>query len=161
MRKKVTIVGAGNTGSTMAQILAARGYADVMLVDIVEGLPQGLALDMNQSRPVTGHRTLVTGTNDYADTARSDVVIITAGLPRKPGMSRMDLLEVNANTGIELTESFAMLPAASVSGWYFAHPQARYFGVGKIDQDQLKVYAARKGWSEAEAQRMLRPVLPD
>jgi malate dehydrogenase len=66
------------------------------MTDIVEGLPQGLALDMNQSRPVVGHRTKVVGTNDYADTAGSDVVVITAGLPRKPGMSRMDLLEVNA-----------------------------------------------------------------
>ena len=66
------------------------------MTDIVEGLPQGLALDMNQSRPLERYRTIVIGTNDYADTAGSDVVVITAGLPRKPGMSRMDLLEVNA-----------------------------------------------------------------
>jgi malate dehydrogenase len=94
---KVTVVGAGKYGSTTTQRLAEAGIVDeVVMTDIVEGLPQGLALDMNQSRPVLGYRTLVTGTNDYADTAGSDVVVITAGLPRKPGMSRMDLLEVNA-----------------------------------------------------------------
>lgn len=94
---KVTVVGAGKYGSTTAQRLAEADIADeVVITDIVEGLPQGLALDMNQSRPIVGYRTLVTGTNDYADTAGSDVVVITAGLPRKPGMTRMDLLEVNA-----------------------------------------------------------------
>jgi malate dehydrogenase len=94
---KVTVVGAGKYGSTTVQRLAEADIADeVVMTDIVEGLPQGLALDMNQSRPVLGYRTLVTGTNDYSDTAGSDVVVITAGLPRKPGMSRMDLLGVNA-----------------------------------------------------------------
>ena len=94
---KVTVVGAGKYGSTTVQRLAEWDIVDeVVMTDIIEGLPQGLALDMNQSRPVLGYRTLVTGTNDYADTAGSDVVVITAGLPRKPGMSRMDLLEVNA-----------------------------------------------------------------
>jgi malate dehydrogenase len=94
---KVTVVGAGKYGSTTVQRLAESDIADeVVMTDIVEGLPQGLALDMNQSRPVLGYRTPVTGTNDYGDTAGSDVVVITAGLPRKPGMSRMDLLEVNA-----------------------------------------------------------------
>lgn len=94
---KVTIVGAGKYGSTTAQRIAGADLADeVVMTDIVEGLPQGLALDMNQSRPLERYRCKVTGTNDYADTAGSDVVVITAGLPRKPGMSRMDLLEVNA-----------------------------------------------------------------
>jgi len=94
---KVTVVGAGKYGSTTVQRIAEWDIVDeVVMTDIVEGLPQGLALDMNQSRPVLGYRTLVTGTNDYADTADSDVVVITAGLPRKPGMSRMDLLGVNA-----------------------------------------------------------------
>jgi malate dehydrogenase len=94
---KVTVVGAGKYGSTTTQRIAEWDIVDeVVMTDIVEGLPQGLALDMNQSRPVLGYRTLVTGTNDYADTADSDVVVITAGLPRKPGMSRMDLLGVNA-----------------------------------------------------------------
>lgn len=94
---KVTVVGAGKYGSTTVQRIAEWDIVDeVVMTDIVEGLPQGLALDMNQSRPVLGYRTMVTGTNDYADTAGSDVVVITAGLPRKPGMSRMDLLGVNA-----------------------------------------------------------------
>lgn len=102
---KVTVIGAGKYGSTTVQRLAEWDVVDeVVMTDIVEGLPQGLALDMNQSRPVTGHRTLVVGTNDYADTAGSDVVVITAGLPRKPGMSRMDLLEVNAKIITSVTK---------------------------------------------------------
>ncbi|MDJ0960918.1 MAG: malate dehydrogenase [Acidimicrobiia bacterium] len=102
---KVTVVGAGKYGSTTVQRLAEWDIADeVVMTDIVEGLPQGLALDMNQSRPVLRYRTLVTGTNDYADTAGSDVVVITAGLPRKPGMSRMDLLEVNAKIVKDVTQ---------------------------------------------------------
>jgi malate dehydrogenase len=94
---KVSVVGAGKYGSTTAMRIAAADLADqVVMTDIVEGLPQGLALDMDQSRWLDGYRCRVMGTNDYADTAGSDVVVITAGLPRKPGMSRMDLLEVNA-----------------------------------------------------------------
>lgn len=94
---KVTVVGAGKYGSTTTQRIAEADLThEVVMTDIVEGLPQGLALDMNQSRPVVGHRSIVIGTNDNADTAGSDVVVITAGLPRKPGMSRMDLLGVNA-----------------------------------------------------------------
>ncbi len=101
---KVTVVGAGKYGSTTAQRIAEWDIVDeVVMTDIVEGLPQGLALDMNQSRPVLGYRTMVTGTNDYADTAGSDVVVITAGLPRKPGMSRMDLLGVNAGIVRDVT----------------------------------------------------------
>lgn len=102
---KVTVVGAGKYGSTTVQRIAEWDIADeVVMTDIVEGLPQGLALDMNQSRPVLGYRTIVTGTNDYADTAGSDVVVITAGLPRKPGMTRMDLLGVNAKIVKQVTE---------------------------------------------------------
>ena len=94
-RKKITVVGAGNVGATCAQRLAERDYADVVLVDIVEGLPQGKALDLNQAGPVVGYEAHVTGTNGYEETAGSDVVVITSGSPRKPGMSRDDLLEVN------------------------------------------------------------------
>jgi len=102
---KVTVVGAGKYGSTTVQRIAEWDVVDeVVMTDIVEGLPQGLALDMNQSRPVLGYRTLVKGTNDYADTAGSDVVVITAGLPRKPGMSRMDLLGVNAGIVTAVTK---------------------------------------------------------
>lgn len=102
---KVTVVGSGKYGSTTVQRIAAWDIVDeVVMIDIVEDLPQGLALDMNQSRPILGYRTMVTGTNDYADTAGSDVVVITAGLPRKPGMSRMDLLGVNAKIVKSVTE---------------------------------------------------------
>jgi len=105
---KITVVGAGKYGSTTVQRLAEADLADVVVMtDIVEGLPQGLALDMNQSRPIERYRTTVVGTNDYADTAGSDVVVITAGLPRKPGMSRMDLLEVNAKIVKDVTQQIA------------------------------------------------------
>ncbi len=105
---KVTVVGAGKYGSTTVQRLAEADVCDeIVMTDIVAGLPQGLALDMNQSRPLERYRTRVIGTNDYADTAGSDVVVITAGLPRKPGMSRMDLLEVNAKIVTGVTEAIA------------------------------------------------------
>ena len=96
MRKKVTIVGAGMTGGAMAQLLAARGNADVVLVDIVEGLPQGKALDIAEAGPWAGSSGAVSGTNDWADTAGSDVVVVTSGVPRKPGMTREELLGTNA-----------------------------------------------------------------
>ena len=96
MRSKVTIVGAGNTGATMAQILASRGYADVTLIDIIEGLPQGKALDIAEGAPWVGFSSSVTGTNDWADTAGSDIVVVTSGVPRRPGMTREDLLGTNA-----------------------------------------------------------------
>ena len=95
-RKQVTIVGAGNTGTSMAQILASRGYADVTLIDIVEGLPQGKALDIQEASPWVGTSVRVSGTNDWADTAGSDVVVVTSGVPRRPGMTREDLLGTNA-----------------------------------------------------------------
>jgi malate dehydrogenase len=105
---RVTVVGAGNVGSNLARRIAEKNLADeVVMIDIVEGLPQGLALDINQSAPVEGFETLVRGTNDYADTAGSDVVVITAGLPRKPGMSRMDLLDKNAEIVGGVTEQIA------------------------------------------------------
>lgn len=94
---RVTVVGAGNVGSNTARRIAEKDVAaEVVMIDIVEGLPQGLALDINQSAPIEGFSARVYGTNDYADTAGSDVVVVTAGLPRKPGMSRMDLLDQNA-----------------------------------------------------------------
>jgi malate dehydrogenase len=94
---KITVVGCGFYGSTLVQRIAEANYADeVVMTDIIEGKPQGLALDMMQSRPIEGFDTRIVGTNGYDETAGSDVCVITAGLPRKPGMSRMDLLEVNA-----------------------------------------------------------------
>jgi malate dehydrogenase len=104
-RRKVTIVGAGNVGATCAEVLAARDYADVVLVDIKEGLPQGKALDINQMGAVLGYEPNVVGTNTYDETAGSSVVVITAGLPRKPGMSRDDLVSINEGIVKEVTES--------------------------------------------------------
>jgi malate dehydrogenase len=97
MRKKVTVVGAGNVGATVAQRIFDKGYADVVLVDIVEGLPQGKALDMLESGPVLGSDAQITGTNTYEATANSDIVVITSGIARRPGMSRDDLLFTNMN----------------------------------------------------------------
>ena len=94
-RKKVSIIGAGNVGATCAHWLVKKELADIVLLDIVEGLPQGKALDMFEASPVERYDVKVTGTNDYADTADSDVVVITSGLARKPGMSRDDLLKIN------------------------------------------------------------------
>jgi len=96
MKPKISIIGAGMTGSTTAHWLAEREIADIVLVDIVEGMPQGKALDMQEAMPVVGKDVSILGTNDYADTANSDIIVITAGLPRKPGMSREDLLIKNA-----------------------------------------------------------------
>ena len=101
---KVTVIGAGFYGSTLAQRVAEARYADeVVLTDIVEGRPQGLALDLMQSRPIAGFETRVVGTNRYEETAGSDVCVVTAGVPRKPGMSRSDLLDVNAGIVAEVT----------------------------------------------------------
>ena len=95
MRKKVTVVGSGNVGATTALRLAQAELCDVVMTDIVEGIPQGKALDMMQAGPITGSDARITGTNDYKDTANSDVVVVTAGFPRQPGMSRDDLLMKN------------------------------------------------------------------
>ncbi|MGD1053068.1 MAG: malate dehydrogenase [Candidatus Dormibacteria bacterium] len=96
MRHKITVVGAGNVGATLAQRLAERDYADIVLVDIVEGLPQGKALDILEAGPVVGYDSQVTGTNGYQETSGSDIVVVTSGVARKPGMSRDDLVMTNA-----------------------------------------------------------------
>ena len=95
MRKKVSIVGAGNVGATAAHWIAAKELADVVLIDVVEGIPQGKALDLLEAMPIEKRDVSVTGANDYAASANSDIVVITAGIPRKPGMSRDDLLHTN------------------------------------------------------------------
>ena len=95
MRQKITVVGAGNVGATCAQELARRDYADVVLVDIIENFPQGKALDMNQAGSVLGYEPRIVGSNGYEETEGSDVVVITAGKPRSPGMSRDDLVTTN------------------------------------------------------------------
>ena len=103
-RNKITVVGAGFVGATAAHWAAAKELGDVVVVDIIEGLPQGKGLDLYEASPVEGFDCTITGTNDYADTADSDVVIITAGIPRKPGMSRDDLLNTNTNIVTAVTE---------------------------------------------------------
>src|SRR2546421_1376561 len=103
-RSKITVVGAGNVGATLAQRLAERGYADVVLVDIVEGLPQGKALDLLEAGPVVGYDSRVIGSNGYEETAGSAVCVITSGIPRKPGMSRDDLVRTNQKIVAEVTE---------------------------------------------------------
>jgi malate dehydrogenase len=107
MRKKVTVIGAGNVGATTAQRILDRQLGDVVLIDIIDGLPQGKGLDMFESAPVEGSDCRARGTNDYADTAASDLVVITAGLARKPGMSRDDLLRTNFGIVKSVTEQAA------------------------------------------------------
>jgi malate dehydrogenase len=104
MRRKVTVVGAGNVGANTAQKIAAKELADVVLVDVVEGVPQGKGLDMLESAPVEGYDVSIVGSNGYAETAASDIVVITAGFPRKPGMSRDDLLLANYEVVKSATE---------------------------------------------------------
>src|SRR3954449_4449402 len=156
-RRKVTVVGAGNVGATCAQVLALRNYADVALVDIKEGLPQGKALDISQMGAVLGYEPNVTGSNDYDGTAGSDVVVITAGLPRSPGMSRDDLVTTNEKIVKDVTEKVvdkspdailvvvsnpldAMCHVAkSVSGF----PKERVFGqAGILDTARLQTFIA-------------------
>src|SRR5690242_2574769 len=95
MRNKISIVGSGNVGATAAHWIASKELADIVLIDIIEGVPQGKALDLLEAMPIEKRDAHVLGTNDYADTAGSDIVVITAGVPRKPGMSRDDLLNIN------------------------------------------------------------------
>jgi malate dehydrogenase len=103
MRSKITVVGAGFVGSTLVQRLVERDYADVVMFDIIPNMPQGKALDILQAGPVLGYDSLVAGTNDYADTANSDIAIITSGFPRKPGMSRDDLVKKNQEVVTQVT----------------------------------------------------------
>ena len=168
---RVTVVGAGKYGSTTVQRLAEKGICDeVVMTDIVEGLPQGLALDMNQSRPIEGFETRVVGTNGYEETAGSDVVVITAGVPRKPGMSRMDLLETNAKIVGEVTRKVAEASpdavlivvsnpldemtalAAEVSGF----PRERVMGqAGMLDTARFKYFLAEElGTSPSRVEAM-------
>ena len=110
---KVTIIGAGQTGATTAHWLAERELADIVLIDVIEGLPQGKGLDLRQAMPIIGSDARVVGTNDYSETQGSDLIVLTAGLPRKPGMSRDDLLEANSKIVREAVEkSLAVSPDA-------------------------------------------------
>ena len=159
MRRKISIVGAGNVGSTCAQRLVERGHADIVLVDIIEGLPQGKALDMLESGPVVGFDANIIGTNSYEETAGSDIAIITSGVARKPGMSRDDLLLTNMNIVKGVTENLvkyspncilivvtnpldAMVQLAyQVSGF----PKQRVMGMaGVLDTARLRTFIAKE-----------------
>src|SRR3989454_4464552 len=165
MRRKVTVVGAGNFGATCAQVLATRDYGDIVLVDIKEGLPQGKALDINQMGAVLGYEPNVTGSNDYGPTTGSDVVVITAGLPRSPGMSRDDLVATNEKIVKDVTEKVtAQSPEAilivvstpldamchvakNVSGF----PKRRVFGMaGILDTARFSTFIAWETGSSAK-----------
>src|SRR6266853_6054539 len=115
MRKKITVVGGGNVGASCAVNLASKELGDVVLVDVVEGVPQGKGLDMLQMGPIEGYDVTITGANDYEPTANSDIVIITAGFPRKPGMSRDDLLLANYEVVRAATEqAVAVSPDSTI-----------------------------------------------
>jgi len=157
-RPKITVVGAGNVGGTTAQRLAERDAYDVVLVDIVDGVPQGKALDISQAGPVCGYSTRVVGTNGYAETAGSAIAVITSGIPRKPGMSRDELLATNANiVKSVVSELVARSPelililitnpldamvhvARKVSGL----PKARIIGMaGVLDSARMRTFIAQ------------------
>jgi len=157
MNRKVTVVGAGNVGATLAQRLADRELADVVLIDIVEGMPQGKGLDIQQAAPVEGSDARVLGTNDYKDTAGSDVVVITAGIARKPGMSRDDLLNTNYKIVRDCTENTlkhspdAILVVVSnpldamcqVAKKVSGLPKQRVFGMaGVLDSARMRAFIA-------------------
>ncbi len=114
MRKKVTVIGAGNVGASVAQLIAHEGLADVLLFDISEGMPQGKALDLSEACPLWNSSVTVTGTNSYADTSGSAVIAVTAGFPRKPGMSRDDLLHANADVIRETVSGISALSPDSI-----------------------------------------------
>jgi malate dehydrogenase len=114
MEKKVTVVGAGNVGATAAQRLCEKELCDVVLIDIVEGVPQGKALDLTEAAPIEKHDSHLTGANGYAESAGSDIIIITAGIPRKPGMSRDDLISTNAGIMKSVTTQVAKLSPEAV-----------------------------------------------
>jgi malate dehydrogenase len=156
---RVTIVGSGFVGQTTAMRVVEKGLAEVVLIDIVEGLPQGLALDVRESSPIEGFEPNIAGTNDYADTAGSDVVVITAGFPRQPGMSRMDLLGKNAAVVRDVVENVApgspdavivvvtnpldemTFLASDVSGF----PKRRVLGMaGVLDSARLRYFIAEE-----------------
>lgn len=113
-RPKIACIGAGNVGATCAQYCLEMELGDVMLTDVVEGLPQGKALDMSETGPIRGYSCMATGTNDYKDIAGSDVVVVTAGLPRKPGMTRLDLLGKNGNIITDVCQNIAKYAPDSI-----------------------------------------------
>ena len=156
---KITIIGAGNVGASLAQRLAERDFANVVLLDIIESLPQGKALDIRQSAHILGFSHSITGTNDYADTTNSDVIVITSGIARKPGMTRDELIKINAGIVAEVVASAVRYSpdsiiitvanpvdaltylAAKISGF----PRERVFGLsGVLDSARLASFIAEE-----------------
>ncbi len=168
---RVTVIGAGNVGSALAQRIIEKDLADVVLLDIVEGRPQGIALDLMEARSVEGHNCHIIGTNDYQDTANSNITVITAGLPRKPGMTRDDLMQTNGKIIIEATQrAIAHSPdsililvtnpldvmtylAWKVSGW----PHQRVMGMaGILDSARFQTFIAMElGISPSDVRAMV------
>ena len=157
MRKKVTVVGAGNVGATAAQRIVEAELADVVLVDVTEGMPQGKALDLMEAGPVMGYDTVISGTNGYEETAGSDIIVITAGIPRKPGQSREALIEVNAGVVKKVAVSAArhspnaimivvtnpMDEMAFVTMKESGFPRERVFGMGGVlDSARFRTFIA-------------------
>ncbi len=171
MRKKISIIGAGNVGSTTAHWLASKELGDIVMLDIVEGTPQGKSLDLYEAGPIEGYDVRVEGTNDYADTAKSDVIVVTSGAPRKPGMSREDLIKVNADiTRACISQAAPLSPnaviimvnnpldamtyvASETSGF----PKNRVFGqAGVLDSARYRTFLAMEiGVSVEDIQAML------
>jgi malate dehydrogenase len=171
MRSKITIIGAGFVGSTCAHWIAAKELGDVVLLDIVEGIPQGKGLDLQEAAPIEGFDVRVTGSNSYADSANSDVIVVTSGAPRKPGMSREDLIKVNADITRSCIEQAAPLSpnaviimvnnpldamvyvARQVSGF----PKSRVVGqAGVLDSARYRTFIALEaGVSVEDVQAML------
>ncbi|AEG60264.1 malate dehydrogenase [Desulforamulus ruminis] len=158
-RNKITVVGAGNVGATCAHWAAAKELGDIVLIDVAEGIPQGKALDLMEAAPVEGFDSIVTGTNDFADTADSDLVVITAGIARKPGMSRDDLLSTNAGIVKSVTEQivkyspncFILVVTNPVDvSAYIAYKASgfapnRVFGLsGVLDSARFRTFIARE-----------------
>src|ERR1041384_6287383 len=158
-RNKVTVVGAGNVGATAAHWIASKELADVVLVDIVEGTPQGKSLDLAQAAPIDGFDVKLVGANSYEETANSDVVIITAGLPRKPGMSRDDLLKTNSDIVGSVTDEVAkhspncfiivvsnpLDAMAQVAFRRSGFPKNRFMGMaGVLDSARMRCFVAEE-----------------
>ncbi|GBE40250.1 MAG TPA: malate dehydrogenase [Nitrospirae bacterium] len=157
MKKKITVVGAGNVGTTTVQLIAEKDLADVVLIDIIEGVPQGKALDIMEACPIWGSSSKIKGTNNYDDTAGSDIVVITAGLARKPGMSRDDLLAANVKIIREVAANIAktspdaivivvtnpMDAMAQVALKVTGFPHSRVIGMGGIlDTSRMRAFIA-------------------
>ncbi len=159
MRKKITVVGGGNVGATVAQRIAERDYADIVLVDVLEGMPQGKALDLAESGPILGYDSSVIGTNNYDETKNSDLVVITAGIARKPGMTRDDLLRTNKSIMKSVVQEVAQHSPDSIllivsnpldAMVYEAHkhsgfPKERVLGMaGVLDTARMRTFIAQE-----------------